>query len=155
MDEATIFNGVWLLVEPQDLMCCHVLICIFCDEYVMTRAGLVGLTRRGQRASVNLRFPRSPKDCFAPLECERNIFSSSLFDFALRMHNPCLNMPRTTTPPCVIWVGVRDTCIPVGGIVGLRRTWLEHYPSARGSPCRYLLSRPPPPPLIDFISSRL
>lgn len=101
-----------------------------------------GFDAQGSACLRQSAFPRSPKDCFTPLECERNIFSGSLFGFAFRMHNPCLNMPRTTTPPCVIWVGVRDTCIPVGGIVELQRTWLEHYPSTRGSPCRYLLSPP-------------
>lgn len=39
----------------------------------------------------------------------------------------------------VIRVGVRATCIPVGGIVGLHEIWLEHYPYMRALQNSYLL----------------
>lgn len=39
----------------------------------------------------------SPKNSAAPVEWKSNIFSCSLFSFVFRMHNPCLNTPRTTT----------------------------------------------------------
>lgn len=62
-------------------------------------------------------FPCSPKNCLTPLEWKCNVFSSSLFDFAFRMHNPCPNMPHTTAlrvmwfewgseTPVFLWVGL-------------------------------------------------
>lgn len=51
----------------------------------------------------------------------------------------------------VIWVGVKATSIPLGGIVGLHKVWLEHFPYMGALQKPYLLF----PLLIYFISALL